>query len=163
MAQAILKLVINTDLTSFLQCLTDYNRLSYMERVQNTFGKEWGRGRSGTPMGSKIHPALLHKTDFPHHVRTTRESSTAHTSTSCAAVTGDTSKGCTRHHEQVHTEETQAPGPPAAEEQQGLCLAIYQKEREPDAELEPLLTKRSHQEKVLNSLLSNHSCSTLFQ
>lgn len=63
--------------------------------LQNTFGKEWGgRGRSGVPMASKLHPAFLHKTHSPHHVgRATREGSTGHTSTSCVAGQAKAARG----------------------------------------------------------------------
>lgn len=137
-AWAILKLVINTDLTLFVQCLTDYNSLT-QKGYKTTFWKEWGGRTSGQEAPSSLPPQ-----NPPHTTCDENYQRKWHSSHIRPLCSGDRwrKQRLHRHHEQVHTEETQIPGPCAGEQQQALCMAVHQKEREPHAELEPLLTKR---------------------
>lgn len=112
-------------------------------------------------MASKLHPAFLHKTHSAHHVeRATREGSTAHTSTSCAAVQAKAARGT------MSRSSLKKPRPldhvQEGNNRESVCLSTGKGARCSTTALADGLLKGSHQEKVLNSLLSNHNRSTLF-
>lgn len=155
-AWAILKLVINTDLISFVQCLTDDNSLSYKTHLERNEEEEEGQVYQWP--ASCIQPSSTKPT--PHTMWGELPEKVAQVTHPPLVQQGK--QRLHEVHEQVHTEETQAAGPRAGEEQQGICRSG--RKGSPLQNYSPCwwLTKRSHQEKVLSSLLSNHNRSTLF-
>lgn len=159
---AILKLVINTALTSFVQCLADNNSLSYMEGKKHIWKgtrKRKVRYTNDQQAPSSLPPQNPLPTPCENYQRKQHRS---HIHLLCSSDRW--------HRQRLHKASWTGPhwrnpglGPCAGDEQQGLFMVSTRRKGSPMQNQSLGLPKGSHQEKILNSLLSNHSCSTLLQ